>query len=52
MLIRIAIKRNIAPCFLEFIGCMVDMHGKKIYLFNVLDNNHPQYKSTIGEKEK
>ena len=52
MLLKIAIKENIAPCFLDFIGIMEDMHGIKLYLFNVEDSTHNKYKSTLGIKEK
>lgn len=52
MLIQIALRENIAPCFLDYIGIMVDMHGKKLYLFNVEDTEHTKFKTTLGIKEK
>ena len=42
-----AMKENIAPQFLEYIGIMEGL-SKRLYLFNVLDSSHPKYKSTIA----
>ena len=49
--IIIAIRENVCPCFLEYIGYMVDVNGKKLFLFNIMDDNHPRFKSTIGIRE-
>lgn len=51
MLIKIAIKNNVAPCFLSYIGYMLDVFGKKVYCFNVEDDKHPKYRSTIAIRE-
>jgi hypothetical protein len=48
---RVALERNIAPCFLEFIGVQDERKtvGMILYHFNVWDDQHEKYKSTIVE---
>lgn len=49
MLIIIALEKNIAPQFLEYIGVMEGI-SNRLFLFNVMDKEHPNYKSTIAHK--
>ena len=47
MLIQIAIKENVNPQFLEYIG-YTQWNKKRIYQFNIVDESHPKYKGTVG----
>jgi hypothetical protein len=52
-LMKAALANNVAPCFLEILGVQDERHtvGIILYHFNVLDEDHPKYKSTITSKE-
>ena len=45
-----AILNKVAPQFLEFIGIRDERHtvGKMTYWFNIMDERHPRYKSTVA----
>ena len=49
MIWKLAIEKNVAPNFLEFIGVMdASLIGKMLYMFNILDPTHEAYRSTIA----
>ena len=47
---RLAFARNIAPCFLSVcgVGDYSKELGKILYMFNIEDEQHPDFKSTIA----
>jgi hypothetical protein len=49
----LALKKNVAPCFFEYIGTQDESKtvGKVLHMFNILDPNHPNFKSTIVHME-
>lgn len=52
--IVIAIKHNVAPQFLDFVGitdCTVINRGM-LWQFNIEDPDHPNYKSTVAVEVK
>lgn len=51
MIIQLALSKQVAPQFLEFIGVM-DGISKRLFLFNIMDPQHPNYKSTIAYEVK
>ncbi len=53
-LIELAIRDNVAPCFLEYIGKQDESKtiGVVLYCFNVFDEQHVKYKSTIALMKK
>jgi len=50
MFIEAALKFNVAPAFLEFIGTTdARCVGKGVlYMFNILDPQHERYESTVA----
>lgn len=49
MLIHVAIKNKVAPVFLEYVGIMEGL-TQRLFLFNIVDPLHPNYKSTVAYK--
>ena len=49
-MIAVALKYNVAPCFLEYIGKQDESEtvGKVFYHFNIVDEKHEKYKSTVA----
>jgi len=45
-----AFLNRVAPQFLEYVGMQDERHtvGKMIYLFNITDDAHPHFKSTVA----
>jgi hypothetical protein len=50
ILTQTAIKNGVAPQFLEYVGMQDERHtvGKIIYQFNIMDDAHPRFKSTVA----
>lgn len=46
---KAAIKNSVAPQFLEYVGIQDERHtvGRVYYLFNIMDELHPRFKSTV-----
>ena len=50
ILTKTAIQNGVAPQFLEFIGTQDERQttGKIVYHFNIMDEHHQRYKSTVA----
>ena len=46
----ISIRENVHPSFLGFCGIQDETEtiGKKLFLYNIEDPDHPKYKSTVA----
>jgi len=46
----LALRENVAPCFLEEVGIQDESEtiGKILYLFNIMDTEHPKFASTVA----